>query len=234
VNLFEVARVYLPVDSHGLPVEATHLGIVMTGPRAEWSWLSPASEEQDFFDMKGVVDTLMGALGIANWHVESASHPTFHPGRCASVHAGDRRIAIFGELNPALRPMWELPAQRVSLLEMNLDALPVRLKGDRSFLSVPRFPAIVQDMAVIVDEGVSAAQVEKVIREVGGRLLKRAVLFDVYQGKSIPAGKRSLAYSLTYQSDEKTLTDAEAARAHNKIAQRLSAVLGAQLRGSAR
>ena len=234
VNLFEVARVYLPVDAVGLPVERTHLGIVMTGPRAERSWLTPSSEGQDFFDMKGVVDALMGALGVPEWRVEAASHPTFHPGRCAWLVAGDQRVAIFGELNPALRPMWELPAQRVNLLEMNMEALPVRLKGDRSFQSVSRFPAIVQDMAVVVDEGVTAAQVEAVIRQVGGRLLKDAVLFDVYQGPSISAGKRSLAYSLTYQSDEKTLTDAEAARAHNKIVQRLAAVLGAQLRGPGR
>jgi phenylalanyl-tRNA synthetase beta chain len=233
VNLFEVARVYLPADSQGLPVEVTHLGIVMTGPRVERSWLTSATGEQDFFDMKGVLEALMDALGVADWRVEAASHPTFHPGRCAAVYTGDKRIAIFGELNPVLRQAWELPAQRVSLLEMNLDALPARVKGDRDFQPVSRFPAIVQDMAVMVDEGISAAQVEKVIREVGGRLLKRAVLFDLYQGPSIPAGKRSLAYSLTYQSDEKTLTDAEAAKVHNKIVQRLAAVLGAQLRGPA-
>lgn len=231
VNLFEVARVYLPPDVQGLPVEVTHLGIVMTGPRAERSWLEPASVEQDFFDMKGVVETLMGALGVADWRVKAASHPTFHPGRCATVQIGSRSIAIFGELNPAVRALWDLPAQRVNLLEMDIDALPARTKGGRAFLPVVRFPAVVQDLAVVVDQGVTAAQVEELIRQVGGKLLKRAVLFDVYQGPSIPAGKRSLAYSLTYQSDEKTLTDADAAKVHNKIVQRLAAVLGAQLRG---
>jgi phenylalanyl-tRNA synthetase beta chain len=232
-NLFEIARVYLPADSHGLPVEVNHLGIVMTGPRAERSWLTPESEHQDFFDLKGVVEALMAALGVRDWRAEAAAHPTFHPGRCAALYMGEKRVGIFGELNPAVRPLWELPAQRVSLLEMDMDALLEHMTGGRAFQTVSRFPAVVQDLAVVVDETVTAREVERVIREVGGRLLRDAVLFDVYQGPSIPAGKRSLAYRLTYQSDEKTLTDAEAAKAHNKIVMRLGAVLGAQLRGPA-
>ena len=233
VNLFEVARVYLPVDDKGLPTEVTHLGIVMTGPRAERSWLSPEAEQQDFFDLKGVVEALMGTLGIGDWRVEATMHPTFHPGRCANLWVGGNRVGIFGELNPALRLAWELPEQRVCLLEMDLDAMLGHVATAVKFQPVSRYPAVVQDIAVVVDEAIPAAEVERVIRETGGKLLRRVVLFDVYQGPSIPTGKRSLAYSLTYQSDEKTLTDAEAAKVHNKIAQRLAAVLGAQLRGPA-
>ncbi len=231
VNLFEVARVYLPMDDKGLPAEVTHLGIVMTGPRDERSWLTPEPEYQDFFDLKGVVEALMAALGIGDWRVEAATHPTFHPGRCANLLVGGNRVAVFGELNPALRPDWDLPAQRVCLLEMDLDAVQGHVSAAVKFRPVSRYPAVVQDMAIVVDESIPAAEVERVIREVGGRMLRKVVLFDVYKGPSIPAGKRSLAYSLTYQSDEKTLTDAEAAKVHNKIVQRLAAVFGAQLRG---
>lgn len=231
VNVFEVARVYLPMDAQGLPAEVTHLGIAMTGPRWERSWLTPEPEPQDFFDLKGVVEALMGSLGISDWHVEAASHPAFHPGRCATLHLGSRKAAIFGELNPALRAHWGLNDARVSLLEMDLDAVATHVSGPRAFSAVSRYPAVVQDLAVVVDESVPASQVAEVIREAGGKLLQGVLLFDVYQGPPIPEGKRSLAFSLSYQSDTKTLTDAEVAKVQQRIVRRLESVLGAQLRG---
>jgi len=237
VAIFEIGRVYLPREDVGvqrteslLPEEPRRLGIAMTGPRAERSWLAGAPELVDFFDLKGVVEALLSHLGIKDYAVHPAEHPTFHPGRTAALTISGAEVGVLGEVHPLVREAFDLPDQPVCLAEFDLEALLERAEAARYFEPISRFPAVIQDLAVVVDEEVPAQRVREVILRAGGELLKRVELFDVYRGEPVPPGKKSLAYSLTYQAQDRTLTDQEVARVQERIVRRLAEELGARLR----
>ena len=135
-----------------------------------------------------------------------------------------------GEVHPLVGEAFEMGGRRVCLLEFDLEALLGQLAPTRFMRSISRFPAVIQDLAVVVDEAVPARRVEEVIAEAGGSLLRGLLLFDLYRGAQIPPGKKSLAFSLTYQSDDRTLTDAEVARVKARIVRHLERELSAYLR----
>ncbi len=230
VTLFEIGRVYLPQRGKQLPDEPRRLGIAMTGPRTRRSWLIDQPGYEDFYDLKGVVETLLDRLGLTERSFTPAEHPTFRPGGCATLKVADVEIGVFGEVDPKVRQSFELPAQPVTLLELDLEELLSQVEPVRYLQPVSRFPAISQDMSLIVDEDVPAQQVEGLIWVAGGELLEEVTLFDVYRGEPTPAGKKSLAYSLTYRHAERTLTDREVAKVHTRIAGRLEKEIGAKLR----
>ncbi len=247
VALYEVGRVFwkpspdesllprelasaLPED-RGLPVERRRLGIVLTGPRQELSWTKTDTTPMDFFDMKGVLQALLSGLHIEGVHYAPVEHPAFHPGRAALVKIEEQEIGIFGEVHPGVRQKFDLPAQPVLIGEFDLDALLARVPSSYTVRALSRFPGVVQDLALIVDEAVPAERVLELIQQTGGTLLQRAVLFDVYRGEPIPAGKKSLAYALTFQAADRTLSDADASKVRVKIINRLRHELGAQVRG---
>jgi phenylalanyl-tRNA synthetase beta chain len=236
VVIFEIGRVYLPrlplpdCREELLPQEPRRLAIAMTGPRLMRSWLKEEPGELDFFDLKGVVETLLARLGIFDYAFEPIHHPTFHPGRTARLVVDGREIGVLGEVHPLVREAFDLPPKRVSLAEFELDSLLEEARFVRSLQPIPRFPSVVQDLAVVVDEDVPAQRVKEVILKAGGELLRNAELFDLYRGRPIPEGKKSLAYSLTYQALDRTLTDEEVRVVHRRIIERLSEELGAELR----
>ncbi|MEA3459557.1 MAG: phenylalanine--tRNA ligase subunit beta, partial [Chloroflexota bacterium] len=239
VAIFEIGRVYLPRDvgvQHAeplLPHEPRRLGIAMTGLRMERSWLTGSPELMDFFDLKGMVETLLDRLGTENYVFLPTEHSTFHPGRVAELRLSaisHQPLAILGEVHPLVREAFDLPAQPVCLAEFDLEALLKPFGGARHFEPIPRFPAVTQDLALVVDEGLPAQEVLDAIVEAGGRLLRRVELFDLYRREPIPAGKKSLAYSLTYQAEDRTLTDEEVAQAQERIVRHLAEKLGAELR----
>lgn len=227
--LFEIARVYLPQPGERLPAEPLRLAIGLAGPRGERAWGCDPSQPLDFFDLKGVVQALLDRLGARGAAYEPLDSPTFQPGRAATVRVGDVALGVLGEVHPEVREAFDL-AGRVCLAELDLEAL-IGLAG-RIYEMEPisRFPAVTQDLALIVDEVVPAARVYELIRQGGGELLRQAVLFDVYRGEQIPAGKVSLAYALTYQAPDRTLTDEEVARVQQRIVRLLEDKLGAALR----
>jgi len=135
-----------------------------------------------------------------------------------------------GELHPGVREAFDLPAQPVCALEFDLEALLAQVGAARTMQPISRFPAVVQDLALVVDENLSAEEVRRAILVFGGRLLRDARLFDLYRGEQVPPGKKSLAYSLTYQSEDRTLTDDEVAQVQERIVQHLAKELGAELR----
>jgi phenylalanyl-tRNA synthetase beta chain len=230
VAIFEIGAVYLPVEGQTLPDEPLRLGMVMTGPRERRSWLAGQdSTPMGFYDLKGVVETLLTGLGLEG-AFKQGTHPTFHPGRCAQVSIGDAVVGVMGELHPLVRQAFDLPAQPVCVLEFDLEALLAQVAKVRTMQPIPRFPSVSQDLAVVVDEGLSAQKVQEAIVEASGSLLRRVELFDLYRGEQIPPGKKSLAYSLTYQAEDRTLTDAEVAQVQECIVQHLAKELGAELR----
>jgi phenylalanyl-tRNA synthetase beta chain len=185
----------------------------------------------DFYDLKGVLQELLKGLHISGASFVPSDHPLFHPGRAAALLLDSQEIGTFGELHPVLRERFNLPAQAVLLGEFDLDALLVHASPMFSVRSPSRYPAVIQDLAVIVDDPVPAERVYALIRQTGGDLLQRAVLFDVYRGEPIPSGRKSLAYALTFQAMDRTLSDADASKIRDKIVNRLRHEIGAELRG---
>ena len=231
VAVFEIGRIYLPVDGEVLPDEPRRLGIVMTGPREERAWTKHQDRTLvDFFELKGVVETLLSRLGL-DGTFEPGENDAFHPGRCARVSAGGREIGYVGELHPLVRDAFGLPEQPVCALAFDLDGLLVDWGASRQMTPLSTHPPVYEDLAVVVDGEVPAGRVRALIERAGMPLLRSVVLFDVYRGAQIGAGKKSLAYRLTYQAEDKTLTDEEVAEVRASIVEQLQRELGANLRG---
>ena len=185
----------------------------------------------DFYDMKGRIELLLSGLRYTNISYSSIDSVKFlHPGKSAEVKINDQIVGVFGELHPLVKEKYELGDSPVLVAELDLETLRA-LNPTYGITPVPEFPPVLEDIAVIVDESVAASRLEALIRQTGGKSVTNVRLFDVYRGDQIGAGKKSLAYSLTYQAMDKTMTDAEAAAIRNKIVKRLEQEVGAKLRG---
>lgn len=227
---FEIGPVYLPERGDGeLPTEERRLCLVMTGPRQPIGWFGGDPQPLDFFDLKGVLEVLFEGLHAGPITYEPASLPTFGP-RCAHICLGDRILGVIGEVHPKVRQAYDLPAQPVVMADLALDPLLPAFQQAVRLRKFSEYPPVKEDIALIVDEAIPAAQVEALIRQAGGELLVDVHLFDLYRGKPIPPGKKSLAFALTYQSPTKTLTDADTARLRQRIVSRLEREIGAVLR----
>jgi len=231
VEIFEVGKVFLLEPGEELPAEPRRLSLVMTGPRSERHWLATEGPDIDFFDLKGVVEALLARLHISGAAYEPAEQPAFQPGRAARLIVGGAEIGILGELHPFVREVFDLPDRRLAAAELDLDALLAHVPAAWFVDPVSAYPAVLQDLAIIVDEEVPAAEVQALIAQSGGFLLKEVRLFDVYSGKPVPEGKKSLAYALTFQAPDKTLRDAIVAKQVKRIVGRLKKEMGAELRG---
>ena len=228
VAIFEVAHIYLP--RHGaLPEEPRRLSIALAGPRDLRSWLTDADEDMDFYDLKGIVQTLCDRLGIEDAVYAPLEHPTYRPGRAAALTVQGSDAGVLGEVHPLVAANFDLE-RRVCLAELDLEVLLAAARPVRQYSEVSRMPTLKEDLAVVVDEGAPADAVEATIRRAGGALLIGVVLFDVYRGPQVGDGKKSLAYSLTFQAPDRTLTGEEAARQRERIIKALADAFGAQIR----
>ncbi len=228
--LFEIGPVFLPREGELLPQEPRRAVIALTGQREAPHWEGADTTPMDFYDLKGVLEALADALHLEEVTFRPASHPSLHPGKCAEMVVGGQPIGVFGELHPAVAHELELEAAPVLVADLDAEALLRLMPEAFAVRPVPAFPPVREDLAVVVDEDIPAAEVEAVIRKAGGRRLVDVRLFDVYRGEQIGPGKKSLAYRLTYQDYEKTLTDKEAAKIRKRIVKALQK-MGAQLRG---
>jgi phenylalanyl-tRNA synthetase beta chain len=184
----------------------------------------------DFYDLKGIASEMLAGLKIQSVSYEPAQHPTFHPGKCARVLVGEHQVGVIGELHPLVRANYELPESPLLAGDFNLEAIIAKVPPRHDVQPVPTFPPVLEDLAVVVDEDLPAETVAWTIQAAGGNLVTELRLFDVYRGEQAGAGKKSLAYSLTYQAPDRTLTDAEVAAIRRRIVQRLEKELGAKLR----
>ena len=228
---FEIGPVYLPASPRELPSELRRLGIGTAGPVIPVSWSDHAPAQTDFFVLKGVVEALLEGLHLQDATFQPADHPTFAPGRTARLSLGAQTLGFLGEIHPAVHRAFDLPAASVCLAELDLEALAQAMGPASALTPVPRFPPALQDIALVVDDAVSAAELAAAIRTAGGGLLADARLFDVYRGGQLPAGKKSLAFSLAFQAVDRTLTDAEVDAEKARIVEAVSRRLGARLRG---
>jgi phenylalanyl-tRNA synthetase beta chain len=230
IGLFELGPVYLNRRPGDLPDEPARLAIVLTGPRELPAWQGADTGPLDFYDMKGMLEALLDGLHLEGARYEPGEHPAFHPGKRARIRLGERPIGEFGELHPLVHAHYDLPDRPVLAAALDLETLIAAIPVAYPSEPVPAFPPVLEDLAVSVDEGLPAGRVEEVIRKAGGRMVTGIRLFDVYRSAAIGAGKKSLAYSLTYQDPERTLTDQEAADIRQRIVRRLEEELGAKLR----
>lgn len=231
VALFECGRVYLPTSSvipaaSGLPEEREMIAGVITGPVAEPSWRGE-SPVAGFYDVKGVVEALLAHLGVESSY-EPHPDPDLHPGRAAAILSGGEPIGVLGEVHPAVLERFDLVSHPVGLFELGVRKLLAHTGGIHRYQAISRFPAVIEDLAVLVDAQTPASSIESAIRQ--SPLVVGARLFDVYSGPQVPAGKKSLAYSVSYQSVDHTLTAEEVTRARESLIARLKGQFGAELR----
>lgn len=236
VRVFEVGFVYLPKEEARLPDEPRRLAIAMTGKRRREFWTDttsgePAPPPLDFFDLKGVIEALVGDLHLPSVSYVPSKASYLHPGQAAELRIGGQTVGHFGTLHPRLTATYDKQGRPFLVGEFDLDLIQAAVPERYHSAPVPRFQAALRDIAVVVAEDITAERLACEIRAAGGDLLREVRLFDVYRGGSIPAGCKSMAYALTYQADDRTLTDKEVDKAHRKIEDRLKQVLKATVRG---
>ncbi len=228
--LFEIGPEFLPAAGLELPDEPSRLVLLLAGRREPAGWQPSGSDPMDWYDLKGVVEGLLEGLKVGDVAYEPAEHPSFHPGKCARIVVAGREIGKLGSLHPQVQARFDLPDGPVVMGEIDLDALLAEAEEGHPVRPVPAFPPVLEDMAFVVDETVPSAEVAAAIRQAGGMLLQGLRLFDVYRGGQIGAGKKSLAFAVTYQAEDRTLTDADVAAVRARIVKRLEDELGALLR----
>ena len=228
--LFEIGPVFLASEEGSLPDEILKLAILLSGPRTLKGWQAADTSAMDFFDLKGCLQEMLDDLQISGVRYEPAEHPSFHPGKCARIWCEDHLIGVFGELHPLVREHYDLGDSPTLAAEIDLGTLIAITPERYEVKSVSPFPPVLEDLAVVVDETTPALRVAEVIQMAGGRTVTRIRLFDIYRSEQIGAGKKSMAYSLTYQAPDRTLTDTDVAQIRNKIIRRLEQELGARLR----
>jgi phenylalanyl-tRNA synthetase beta chain len=228
--LFESGPVFWPVTGETLPKEARRLCVGLSGLRELPTWDQPSTTSMDFFDLKGLLEDLLDALHISGAVFKRGEHPAMHPNKCAEVWVGEQSLGVFGELHPLVKDKYDLPRAAVMVADLDLEAILDVTSLRFEAQPVPVYPAVLEDLAVIVEESVAADEVEAVLRRGGGKLLTRVELFDIFRGAQIGEGKKSLAYSLSYQAPDHTLDEKEALKIREKIIKNLDRELGAKIR----
>jgi phenylalanyl-tRNA synthetase beta chain len=209
-----------------LPDERTHAGALLAGPVRAPTWADPAPPPVDFFAVKGIVEALGRALRVS-LTFEPGGQPFLHPVRAARVLAAGEEAGWVGEIHPTTAARWDLEA--AAAFEVDLAVLAAHATTVPGYTDLTSFPAVRQDLAVIVPQDVSAASVLRAVREGGGALLEHAEIFDVYRGEQVGEGRVSLALRLAFRAPDRTLTDDEVATRRDKIMTVIK-VLGGELR----
>jgi len=229
VRLFEAGAVYLPTEPGQLPREPYHVGALLTGTARPASWRDGHPPPVDFFAVKGVLAGLMDRVH-ADWRLEHGAEPFLHPGRSARIVIDGEPVGWIGEVHPLVAANWDL-RDTVAAFELDLDAVPE--PATALYQEVSGFPDVREDIAVIVPEHVSAAQLLALVRHAGGRLLAGAEVFDVYRDpERIGEGNVSLAVRLTFRAGDRTLTDEEVAERRGAISDAVADQLGGRIRAS--
>jgi phenylalanyl-tRNA synthetase beta chain len=224
IRLYELGKVYIPRPKD-LPEERSVLGGVISGPKIE-KWWHGGEEAAGFFDAKGVVEGLLRQLGVAA-SFEPGSDESLHSSQQAAVVIDGKTVGVVGEVHPKVREHFEI-AEPAYLFEIDLAALVPFTTIQKAFKPIPRFPAVVRDIALVVGAEITHRRVWDIIRTFS--LVEGVVLFDVYSGEPVPAGKKSLAYRITFQSPTQTLTDEGVNKVLQQILEKLSREVGATLR----
>lgn len=225
IAVFEAARVYLPHDGHPQPEERDYVVGAVAGFELD-RWGRPTERALDFYDAKGALDEAISALDLELTY-EASQEFGMMPGRVARLAIDGEEVGVLGEMHPELLAQFEIE-QPVALFELDLAKVLERVPEQKLVASVPRFPAVEQDVALVMDDEVPAGAVRAAFE--GSPLVASAQPFDIYRGEQLPDGKKSVAISVRYQAPNRTLTQEDADREQAKILKRLQKQLGAELR----
>ncbi|MDD4629451.1 MAG: phenylalanine--tRNA ligase subunit beta [Eubacteriales bacterium] len=220
VKAFEIGNTFHnnPSDEEVLPDERDSLAVGCYG------------EGESFFTLKGMLEELFANLGIHDAvYIPEGNYGVYHPGRCARIMVQDMELGIMGEIHPDVAGKYGI-ASKCYCSELFLDRVIKHADTERLYRPLPKYPAVVRDIALLVSEDVYAAEIENTIRQTGTKLLESIELFDIYRGKQVQSGKKSVAYTLTYRAPDRTLTDEEVVKIHNKVLDALKEKLDAILR----
>lgn len=226
VEIFELGRVFTPQEEKELPKERELLSGALMQKEEEDIWNLDAA---NFFTLKGKLEEYFAALNITDYEFISSQAATFHPGRTAEIRIGEKKAGIIGELHPDIVEEYEL-VPRTVLFELKFEVIVEAASDEVVYTELPKYPASTRDIALVVDQKVTANEIEEIIRKVAGELLEKIELFDLYQGEQLKAGTKSLAYSLTYRAVDRTLTDNEVNKLQSEIESELNQEVGAEIR----
>ena len=230
VVTFEVGNVFHPHKSNKLPDELQRLSLLMSGSRDSQSWLEKSEDNYDFFDLKGVLEQFFQTLHLDEIEWRKSSDLPCHPGRCAQILVKGNVLGFVGELHPKIRNSFELPEQPVCIAELDLDLIIKLSTNNHQMDFISNSTPIFEDLAFVLESSIPVEHVTPLILQSGKPLLRSAMLFDVYEGEQVEKGKRSLAYSLTFQATDRTLNDKEVEKMRKKIMRRLEHEFQATLR----
>lgn len=217
-RLYEMGKVYLPKESPDILPDERVVAVVGT-----------FGDKEDFFALKGILNEAFDKLGVVGVEYSALkTNPAFHPGRCAEITIGEKKIGVIGEIAPAVLENYEI-GTRAYVASVDMADIFENRIAEKKFKPTPRFPASGRDLAIICDDEIPAASLEKAIRTGAGKLLEKVELFDVYKGPSVAPGKKSVAYSMTLRAPDRTLTVEECDKAVAKVLKELEK-LGAKLR----
>ena len=206
-RLFECATLYQKSESD-MSYESKSLAIAFYG-------------EGDFYDMKGYIEAILKHLGVKGWRIQSdEENPSYHPGRCAKVIIGDKKVGSFGQIHPSVASEFEIGTD-VYAATLDVTKMYGSADSDKHYEPLPVFPGIERDLALVMDKDIEAQTVIDSIVRFSGKSLCSVKIFDVYTGKGVPDGKKSVAFRLTFRLPDKTMNDAEAEQAVSKILKKL-------------
>ena len=218
VKLYELGKIYLPVEGQTLPDEPKRLIFGTYG------------EHEDFFSMKGEIVALLEQLNAKPaTFVAEKQNPSYHPGRCANILIDGKVMGVLGQIHPLIAENYGIGAD-VYVAELDFTALEGALEPERVFHSLPKFPTVTRDLALVCDESITVGALEDCIAEAGGKLLRKIDLFDIYRGPGIAPGKKSVAFSLELRADDRTLTDEDSVNTVNRVLDALREKLDVVLR----
>jgi len=218
VKLYELAKVYLPVDGKPLPREPKKLVLGTYGAG------------ETFFTLKGELEAVFSGLRLEKASYAAVSNnPSYHPGRCAAVSVDGEHVGYIGQIHPLVAQNYGMDCE-VYCAEIDLSALFAHRLPDATYTALPKYPSVSRDLSLICDEGVTVAAVEDAITASAGKLLRSIRLFDIYRGTGVPEGKKSMAFSLELRADDRTLTDSDSEGVVSKVLKALEDKLGASLR----
>ena len=217
VKLYELAKIYLPRENQ-LPEEPKMLVLGAYG------------QNENFFTLKGELESIMAGLRLPKAEYTAVKdNPSYHPGRCASVSIGGEHLGYIGQVHPLVAKNYGMDCE-VYCAELSFTKMFQLQLPEATYVPLPKYPGVSRDLSILCDETVTVAQIQAVIAENGGKLLRNVKLFDIYRGVGVPEGKKSMAFSLELRADDRTLTDADSEGAVNKILAALKEKLDAVLR----
>ncbi len=230
VKIFEVGKTFAPkaLPLTDFPVEKRVLGAVLSGKRNALSW-NTSKDSVDFYDMKGVLEGLMDELGIADYELVQETQPYYHPGKSCAIRYHGAIVGYMGEVHPTVAENFDVP-EATYVLELEIAPLVEAANAVPQYVHLPKFPSMSRDIAVVVPLEVTTAEIEGVIRAHAGELLRGVRVFDIYTGKQVAEGCKSMAFNLLYQAPDRTLTDAEVDASMKEVIAQVAEQYKAQLR----